>query len=99
MKTEQISTSEHRCFFSLNGVVSLRRRKNNIASRRSRETRKQKFVGMEKQAEELEAKNAALRVKVAELERLTKIMKDALVQQLAGAGKAAAQACAQSGAL
>ena len=67
-----------------------RRRKNNIASRRSRETRKQKFASMDKQAEELEAKNAELRVKVAELEKLTKLMKDTLIQQLAKAGKAAA---------
>ena len=67
-----------------------RRRKNNIASRRSRETRKQKFASMDKQAEELEARNAELRVKVAELEKLTKLMKDTLIQQLAKAGKAAA---------
>ena len=67
-----------------------RRRKNNIASRRSRETRKQKFASMDKQAEELETKNAELRVKVAELEKLTKLMKDTLIQQLAKAGKATA---------
>ena len=67
-----------------------RRRKNNIASRRSRETRKQKFASMDKQADELERKNAELRVKVAELEKLTKLMKDTLIQQLAQAGKATA---------
>ena len=69
-----------------------RRRKNNIASRRSRETRKQKFVNMDRQAEELEAQNAKLRIKVAELEKLTKIMKDILVAQLANAGKATSAA-------
>lgn len=61
-----------------------RRRKNNIASRRSRETRKQKFVAMEQQAHELETSNAALRKKVKELEAMTKLMKATLVQRLAG---------------
>ena len=65
-----------------------RRHKNNIASKRSRETRKQKFASMEKQAEDLAMKNEALKVKVAELEELTKLMKESLIQKLAGAGKA-----------
>jgi CelD/BcsL family acetyltransferase involved in cellulose biosynthesis len=60
-----------------------RRRKNNIASRRSRETRKQKFTQMEEQAIELEKSNELLRQKVEELERLTKHMKETLVERLA----------------
>lgn len=60
-----------------------RRMKNNIASRRSRETRKQKHSEMELKAIELEKRNEELRVKVSELERLTKEMKDILVQKLA----------------
>lgn len=59
-----------------------RRRKNNIASRRSRETRKQKFSGMEGKAMELEASNAALRVRVTELEALAKEMKEILIQRM-----------------
>lgn len=60
-----------------------RRIKNNIASRRSRQTRKQKFLDMESQAEQLEEANEKLQQQVAELEKITKIMKDALVQRLA----------------
>lgn len=61
-----------------------RRQKNNIASRRSRETRKQKHLEMEMKADELEKRNTELREKVAELEKLTKEMKEVLVQKLAG---------------
>jgi len=61
-----------------------RRRKNNIASRRSRQTRKQKFTDMEQQAMDLEDSNVALQQKVVELEKLTKMMKDILVKKLAG---------------
>lgn len=60
-----------------------RRIKNNIASRRSRQTRKQKFSDMEHQAEQLEIANEKLRQQVTELEKLTKVMKDILVQKLA----------------
>lgn len=61
-----------------------RRMKNNIASRRSRQTRKQKFIDMEVQADELELANEKLKKQVAELEKLTKVMKDMLVTKLAG---------------
>jgi len=61
-----------------------RRIKNNIASKRSRETRKQKFADMEKTASELEKANAELRQKVDLLEQLTKQMKETLVKKLAG---------------
>ena len=60
-----------------------RRRKNNIASKRSRETRKQKHVSLQDKAEELERQNAALKLKVEQLEKLAKEMKDTLVQKLA----------------
>ncbi|KAK2155299.1 hypothetical protein LSH36_243g02007 [Paralvinella palmiformis] len=58
----------------------LRRLKNNVASRRSRQTRKQKFVNMEKKAEELEIANAELRDRVTMLEHLAKEMKDNLIK-------------------
>lgn len=61
-----------------------RRIKNNIASKRSRETRKQKFQDMEKKAVELEKANAELKQKVELLEQLTKQMKETLVKKLAG---------------
>lgn len=61
-----------------------RRQKNNIASKRSRETRKQKFQSMEGKATELEEANAELRQRIVHLEALAKEMKDILVQKLAG---------------
>lgn len=60
-----------------------RRIKNNVASRRSRETRKQKFSAMEEEAMELEKKNKELSQKVIELETMAKQMKAILVQRLA----------------
>ena len=60
-----------------------RRDKNNIASKRSRETRKSKYASMMKQGDELEMQNEALRKKVAELEAQTKEMKALLVKELA----------------
>ena len=62
---------------------SHRRVKNNIASRRSRETRKSKFQSMEEEAVELEKKNKELSQKVIELETLAKQMKAVLIQRLA----------------
>lgn len=61
-----------------------RREKNNIASKRSREVRKQKFVDMEAEAERLVLENARLEKRVVELERLAKQMKDILVAKMAG---------------
>ncbi|XP_076092891.1 uncharacterized protein LOC143064156 [Mytilus galloprovincialis] len=60
-----------------------RRNKNNVASRRSRETRKMKFVNMEDEANRLVVKNAELRERIAEMEILAKEMKTLLVQKLA----------------
>lgn len=62
-----------------------RRRKNNIASKRSRETRKSKFLTMDDQAKELEKSNQDLRQRIEQLESLTKRMKEALVAKLSAA--------------
>lgn len=62
-----------------------RRRKNNIASKRSREIRKNKFLSMDEEAAELEKANAELREKIEQLESLTKRMKEALVAKLSTA--------------
>ncbi|XP_046553161.1 uncharacterized protein LOC124262688 [Haliotis rubra] len=61
-----------------------RRDKNNVASRRSREIRKQKFVDMESQADELIVDNEKLRLKIVDLEKLAKEMKAILVSKLSG---------------
>lgn len=60
-----------------------RRKKNNIASKRSREARKNKFVEMDGRTEELEHANDMLRKKIAQLEILTRKMKEALTERLA----------------
>ena len=60
-----------------------RRNKNNIASKRSRETRKQKYVNMEDKANQLELENKELDLRVREMEKLTKKMKDILVKRMA----------------
>ena len=62
-----------------------RRVKNNIASRRSRETRKQKFASMETEAVRLEEENKKLRAKVEEMEKLAKHMKAELIKRLSKA--------------
>lgn len=82
LSTSSIEEAEVASTSSNDSKYLERRRKNNIASRRSRETRKQKFRGMEEQVIDLEAKNDELRQKVAELEKLTKSMKDILVKRL-----------------
>ena len=63
---------------------SIRRQKNNIASKRSREQRKQKFSDLDREAEELVEKNAQLRLKISELEKVAKEMKAVLVAKMAG---------------
>ena len=60
-----------------------RRQKNNAASKRSREIRKGKQAQMADTAKALERDNAALRLKVEELEKECREMKDKLVQKLA----------------
>lgn len=59
-----------------------RRKKNNIASKRSRETRKNRFLEMETQANELEGENDKLRDRISKLEKLTQQMKEVLVKRL-----------------
>lgn len=59
-----------------------RREKNNIASKRSRESRKQKFVDMEQEADRLVVDNARLEQRVVQLERLAKQMKEILVAKM-----------------
>jgi len=59
-----------------------RRKKNNIASKRSRETRKNRFLEMEVQANELESENDKLRDRIEKLEKLTQQMKEVLVKRL-----------------
>lgn len=59
-----------------------RRDKNNLASRRSREIRKLKYVGMDQEADELEIRNEALRKKIIELESLAKTMKAVLIKKM-----------------
>lgn len=59
-----------------------RRDKNNVASRRSREIRKEKFTSMNKEADHLEVRNEELRKKIVELEDLAKIMKAELIKKM-----------------
>lgn len=59
-----------------------RRDKNNEASRRSRQIRKQKFAEMDIEASQLEVKNEALRKKIVELEALAKTMKAVLIKKM-----------------
>lgn len=60
-----------------------RREKNNVASKRSRESRKQKFVNMEEEADRLVEENAHLEKRVVVLERLAKQMREMLVAKMA----------------
>uniref|UniRef100_A0A1E1XUF1 Putative basic region leucine zipper transcription factor n=1 Tax=Amblyomma sculptum TaxID=1581419 RepID=A0A1E1XUF1_AMBSC len=58
------------------------RSKNNMASRRSRMTRKEKELEMEKRASELEQENELLRIKVKNLEELTDRLKKHLISSI-----------------
>ena len=60
-----------------------RRTKNNIASKRSRKTRKEKFVSMEERADNLVIENKELAQKIVKMEALAKAMKEALVKKMA----------------
>ncbi|KAK6181065.1 hypothetical protein SNE40_009001 [Patella caerulea] len=62
----------------------VRREKNNIASKRSREIRKNKFTEMEDKANLLVVENEKMREKIVELEALAKEMKAVLVARLSG---------------
>ncbi|KAK6971180.1 hypothetical protein BgiMline_026885 [Biomphalaria glabrata] len=63
---------------------AVRRMKNNVASKRSREQRKQKFVEMDQEAEDLIVANETLRKKIVELEKLAQEMKAQLVAKMSG---------------
>lgn len=58
------------------------RNKNNMASRRSRMTRKDKELEMERKAAELEQDNELLRIKVKSLEELTEKLKRHLINSI-----------------
>lgn len=63
---------------------SVRRMKNNVASKRSREQRKQKIADMDQEAEELITANEKLRLKISELEKLAQELKAQLVAKMTG---------------
>ncbi|XP_013405675.1 uncharacterized protein LOC106170376 [Lingula anatina] len=64
-----------------------RRRKNNIASKRSREQRKNKYIEMEEEAVRLAKENSELQAKIELLEKATKDLKQVLVQKLTSGSK------------
>ena len=63
---------------------TVRRLKNNIASKHARAARKQKEQDLFQQEEELEKSNAELRKQVEELEQLTNMLRKVLVEKLSG---------------
>ncbi|CAL1528368.1 unnamed protein product [Lymnaea stagnalis] len=63
---------------------AVRRMKNNVASKRAREQRKQKFADMDQEAEQLIAANEVLRQKIVELEKMAQEMKAQLVAKMSG---------------
>lgn len=63
---------------------TVRRIKNNVASKKSREQRKQKFADLDAEAETLIVENDRLRAKIVELEKIAKEMKAALVAKMTG---------------
>lgn len=64
---------------------TVRRLKNNVASKYARAARKQKEQELFKQEEELEKSNAELRKQLQELELLTTALRKVLVEKLSGA--------------
>lgn len=64
--------------------TTVRRIKNNIASKRSREQKKNLLSGMDEEAEQLIVANAQLKIKIVELEQMAKEMKEKLVAKMAG---------------
>lgn len=63
---------------------AMRRMKNNVASKKSREQRKQKFADLDQEAEKLIIVNEELRQKISELEKLAQEMKAQLVAKMTG---------------
>jgi len=64
--------------------TTIRRIKNNIASKRSRQQKKTMLVAMEEESEQLIVKNAQLKIKIVELEQMAKDMKQQLIAKMAG---------------
>jgi len=62
----------------------IRRIKNNVASKRSREQRKRKLSDLDLEAESLITANAELRLKIVELEKKAREMKTLLVAKMTG---------------
>lgn len=63
---------------------TMRRIKNNVASKKSREQRKQKFADLDLEASVLIETNEKLRQKIIELEKASKEMKAMLVSKMIG---------------
>lgn len=63
---------------------TVRRLKNNIASKHARAARRQKEQDLFQQEEELEKSNAELRKQAQELEQLTTMLRKTLVEKLSG---------------
>lgn len=59
-----------------------RRDKNNVASRRSRSRRRNKFTDMEDRAEDLESENEHLRKKIEELTQIAEESRECLIKVL-----------------
>jgi len=64
--------------------TTIRRIKNNIASKRSRQQKKTMLVAMEEESEQLIVRNAQLKIKIVELEQMAKDMKQQLIAKMAG---------------
>lgn len=64
--------------------TTIRRIKNNIASKRSRQQKKSMLVAMEEESEQLIVTNAQLKIKIVELEQMAKDMKQQLIAKMAG---------------
>lgn len=58
-----------------------RRRKNNISSKQSRLTKKTLYVSMDEKANQLERENEGLKQTITNLESLTQLLKDVLLQR------------------
>lgn len=72
------------CISSTLDKQTVRRLKNNIASKHARAARRQKEQDLFQQEEELEKSNAELRKQVQELEQLTTTLRKVLVAKLSG---------------
>lgn len=81
--TSKTNTSQSSRGESKDNKYRMRRDKNNVASRRSRQTRKQKFIEMEDQCDILEKENEEMREQIVKMEELAKLMKQHLISKIA----------------